>query len=58
MKNSAFNGPVMRKLAWSVATVITLGTSAFSTYAAESDQPAASELEEVTVTGSRIRRDD
>lgn len=37
-KNSAFGGPVQRKLAWSIAAVITLGTSAFTTaQAAESD---------------------
>lgn len=61
MKNSAFNGPVQRKLALSIATVITLGGSAFTAvHAAEaqSNEPAASQLEEVTVTGSRIRRDD
>ncbi len=59
MKNSAFGGPVQRKLAWSIAAVITLGTSAFTTaQAAESDEAAEAQLEEVTVTGTRIRRDD
>ncbi len=59
---SAVNTPVRTKLAWSIAAAISLSASvanmAYAAEPADAEEEAASALEEVTVTGSRIRRDD
>jgi outer membrane receptor protein involved in Fe transport len=58
---SAVTTPARTKLAWSIAAALSLSAAANLAYAAEEaagDEEAASALEEVTVTGSRIRRDD
>ncbi len=53
---SAVNAPVRSKLAWSIAAAVSLSAGfANMAYAAE---PTATDLEEVTVTGSRIQRRD
>lgn len=51
-------GPVRTRLSWSITAALSL--SAFSTPAVLAAEAivGASELEEVTITGSRIRRDD
>lgn len=55
---SAVHAPTRTKLAWSIAAAISLSAGvANMAYAAE-EAEAATVLEEVTVTGSRIRRDD
>jgi outer membrane receptor protein involved in Fe transport len=59
--NSAVNAPVTTKLAWSIAAAISLSASVTNVaYAADAadEEEAARGLEEITVTGSRIRRDD
>jgi outer membrane receptor protein involved in Fe transport len=53
---SAVNGPVRNKLAWSIAAAISLSAGAANLAYAQDEEAAA--LEEITVTGSRIRRDD
>ncbi|MDT8397545.1 MAG: TonB-dependent receptor [Pseudomonadales bacterium] len=57
-KKHFFNLSARKKLAWSVAAaVVALGAGAGnSAFAADDEEEAA--LEEITVTGSRIRRDD
>lgn len=53
---SAVRAPVRSRLAWSIATVISLSTGGQLASAADDDQAAS--LEEITVTGSRIQRRD
>ncbi|MEY4640860.1 MAG: hypothetical protein RLZZ227_854 [Pseudomonadota bacterium] len=57
---SAINAPVRSRLAWSIAAALSLtaGSVNIATAAEDPDAAAATALEEVTVTGSRIRRDD
>lgn len=54
---SAVTTPVRSKLAWSIAAAVSLSASV-TNLAHAADAETASALEEVTVTGSRIRRDD
>lgn len=55
--NSAASLPARSRLAWSIAAALALGSGA-GNLAHAADEPEATGLEEVTVTGSRIRRDD
>ncbi|MES2624111.1 MAG: TonB-dependent receptor [Pseudomonadota bacterium] len=56
--NSIRSMPIQKKLAWSIAAAISLGTLTTDIVLAAADESVDSQLEEVTITGSRIRRDD
>jgi outer membrane receptor protein involved in Fe transport len=49
---------IRKKLAWSVAAAISLSTLTANMLLAADEASTDSQLEEVTITGSRIRRDD
>jgi iron complex outermembrane recepter protein len=50
--------PIRKKLAWSIAAVMSLGALTANSALAADEESVDSQLEEVTITGSRIRRDD